>query len=164
MLKLYFKKLLHITLYSGVILLIYFCSSTILLTVSNFFGNLFFKFLILIGIPLTILLILVYKSRSNNSDMRRAYLKCTAGTRLDIGDELRRIIKDQHFIAEVLAAFTVFLPLAFIGVTDADLTLFAGIMKGIGIYVIINIAYILIDVFHWMLVYRNWLKNRADTK
>ena len=108
--KLYFKKLISILGHFALCLIIYFIGFSILSLVANFFKNWFVRLCIGFGIPLVLVLIRVFNRRTDNQEMRRAYLADANRERLIFGEEWHRICKFSHFRAEVLA----FASLAFI--------------------------------------------------
>lgn len=104
--KLYFKKLISILGHLALCLIIYWLGITFISIIANFFKNWFVRFCIGFGIPLILVLIRVFNRRSDNQEMRRAYLAEANRERLVFREEWYRICKFPHFRAETLAFAT----------------------------------------------------------
>ena len=118
--KLYFKKLLFMLLYVSLCLLIYFLGFSILVSIANIFENSMIRNCVLIGIPVGIIFTIVYCHRRDKSGIRRVYLEQLGHVKLSIKEELAYILHFPEFIAELLAFFTIILPVILaIGVASA---------------------------------------------
>ena len=101
--KLYFKKIISILGHLALCLIIYWLGITFISIIANFFKNWLVRFCIGFGIPLILVLIRVFNRRSDNQEMRRAYLAEANRERLVFREEWYRICKFPHFRAEILA-------------------------------------------------------------
>ena len=158
--KLYFKKLVFMALYTALFFLVYFILFSFLGTVAGFFENLIIRALIVFGIPMIIMIVFVYRKRSDNSEKRREYLQYMQNEiKISLKKEISFLIKDSYFISEVLAFSTVLtLFLIPIGV-GIEGPFYAVLLGGIVIFMLFDFVYILVDFALWVLVHRKWLIN-----
>ena len=157
--KLYFKKLISILGHTLLCIVIYCIGFTLLTLVANFFKNHFVRLCIGFGIPLILVLIRVVRRRSENQEMRRAYLAEANRERFVWREEWRRLLKFPDFRAEVLA----FASIAFIFAI-----IVAFIVTGPWwVYILVALIYLLapctlyftIDFILWAIVHNSWRKD-----
>ena len=163
MVKLYFKKLFWMALYTGLFFLIYLALYVFLETAAGFFEGLFMRVFMLMGIPLIILVFFIYRKRLNNSERRREYLSyIESDTKLNLKKEFMFLIKDSHFIAEILSFATVAIPLEIVASAPIDKSgapFWLILFTEIELILIFVTTYFIIDFVHWLLVHRKWLKE-----
>ena len=157
--RLYFKKLISILGHTLLCIVIYCIGFTLLTLIANFFKNHFVRLCIGFGIPLILVLIRVFHRRSENQEMRRAYLADANRERLVWREEWHRMLKFPDFRAEVLA----FASIAFIFAI-----IVAFIVTGPWwIYILVALIYLLapctlyfiIDFILWVIVHNSWRKD-----
>ena len=157
--RLYFKKLISILGHTLLCIVIYCIGFTLLTLIANFFKNHFVRLCIGFGIPLILVLIRVFHRRSENQEMRRAYLADANRERLVWREEWHRLLKFPDFRAEVLA----FASIAFIFAI-----IVAFIVTGPWwIYILVALIYLLapctlyfiIDFILWVIVHNSWRKD-----
>ena len=157
--KLYFKKLLSILLYALICLAIYFIGFSILSLIANFFKNGIIRLIVLLGIPLTIVLIRIYNQRLENQEMRREYLANENKGRLNLKDEWRYMILFPHFLAEISAFSTLVFLVTFASLIGVDAPFGVRILSIVFSFVPIAVLYFIIDFVLWMLVHKTWKKE-----
>ena len=161
--KLYVKKLIYMALYVALFFFIYTLSFSVLATAAGFFKIFLVQCLIVYGIPFIIMVVFVYRKRSNNSERRREYLQYMENeTKPVLKKEFLFLIKDPHFITEILAFATVIALFLFPIGAGVDGPFYAVFLGGLVIFILVNSIYFLIDFVHWMVVHKNWLKNSRD--
>ena len=150
-------------MYIGLFFLKYFALFTFLGTAAGFFEGLLMRFIILMGIPLIITAIFIYRKRANNSERRREYLSyIESDTKLNLKKEFMFLIKDSHFIAEILSFATVAIPfeiVAFASIDKSGAPFWLILFTEIELILIFVTTYFIIDFVHWLLVHRKWLKE-----
>ena len=157
--KLYFKKIFSITLYSLICLAIYFIGFSIISLIANFFKNPIIKLIILLGIPLTIILIRIYNKRLENPEMRREYFAAVNQGRFALKEEWRYMIKFPHFLAEILAFSTLAFLFAFVTIIGIAVSFTVKLLSMLTVFIISAGLYFVIDFGLWMLVHRTWKKE-----
>lgn len=165
MLKLYFKKLFLITIFTFSILSVFVVSYSVLVSISNFFQHPAIRYTILMGTPTFIVLRLVNKGRIKKQNLKIDYMNYirdlgTADLKLDIKNEINYFKTFQPLHAEVLAAATLLLPFVVaIGFsTENESSFFVNFLVGIFVFSLLVSIYLVADVALWILVHRNWMK------
>ncbi len=154
--KLYFKKLLIILLFAGLCFVISLLGSVILLTVANFFQNVFVRSLILIGIPAVVILGIVYHYRRENKDLARAYQEYCNHEKMTFKKELLYMIRFPDFLAEILAFATILLPMIIALCIATSEPLWAEMLAGVIVLCIAEAVFFVIDFALWMIVHHWW--------
>ncbi len=157
--KLYFKKLWSIIVYALTCFAIYFIGFSIISLIANFFKNPIVRLIILLGIPLTIILIRIYNKRLENSEMRREYLASVNQEHSALKDEWQYMIKFPHFLAEVFAFSTLTFLFTFVTIIGIAVPFAVRIFSMLIVFIISAGLYFVIDFGLWMLVHRTWKKE-----
>ena len=87
--------------------------------------------------------------------MRRSYLVEANRERLILKEEWQYMIKFPHFLAEILAFVTIFLPI----VIAVCLANSASILAGVIVLSIFVMIYFVSDFALWMIVHNTWRKE-----
>ena len=157
--KLYFKKLVSILGHALLCIIIYFIGFSILTLVANFFKNHFVRLCIGFGIPLILVLIRVFHRRSENQEMRRAYLAEANRERLVWRDEWHRLCKFPDFRAELLAFASIDLVFAIIVTFIVTGPWWVYILVALIYFLAPCALYFIIDFILWVIVHNSWRKN-----
>ena len=157
--KLYFKKLISILGHSALCLIIYFIGFSILSLIANFFKNYFIRICIAFGIPLILVLIRVFNRRTDNQEMRRAYLANANRERLVWREEWHRICKFPHFLAEILAFasldFIITVIIAFLVIGPWWVYILVALLY----FAVPCVLFFIIDFALWLKVHNTWRKD-----
>ena len=160
MVKLYFKKLLSMFLSVALLILIYYIGFSALMTASNFFKALWIRYAVLFGIPALIILVMIYKRRTEGMENRRCYLKNIDTQKTWMKKELWYIIHFADFRMELVAFATFLLPFVVgIGVEN-QAPWWANIIAGTIIFCLIEGGFFLLDWMIWLLVHNKWQRER----
>ncbi len=162
MVKLYLKKLLTVFLYGVGIVGIYYVGYGILATFSNFFVDYpIVRYAILFGIPVAIVLRIVWTYRTENTALRREFLSSRNEQALSFKEKCQLIIVFPHFQSEMLAFGTyAFVFVLLFGIANAaSAAWYASLLAGIVFFVLIAALCFAIDLFVWLLVCRKWLRD-----
>lgn len=160
MVKLYFKKLLSMFLSVALLILIYYIGFSALMTASNFFKALWIRYVVLFGIPALIILVMVYRRRAENAEIRRCYLTYSAPPKTGVKQEFLYILRLADFLMELAAFATILLPfLVGIGIEN-QAPWWANILAGIIMFCLFEGGYFLLDWMLWLLVHNKWQRER----
>ena len=157
--KLYFKKLSSIILYTLICVAIYFIGFSIISLIANFFKNAIIRLIILLGIPLTIILIRIYNKRLENPEIRREYLASVNKEKFNLKDEWQYMIKFPHFLAELSAFSTLAFLYALLTVIGVPVPFLIKILSILLAFIIFAGLYFVIDFGLWILIHRTWKKE-----
>ena len=120
-------------------------------------------FVLVISFLLTFAFVTTYtiSNRYPNGALRRAYLSDMGS--FELKTELMKVLRFEHFIAEVLAYITFGIALSTIVALRAEITSVFKLLRGT--IVIISrfaIPFSLIDIVFWLLIRYRWYKDRKD--
>ena len=165
MFKLYLKKLVLIIGFCFTTLGLYFLCYPLISTIANFFKNSFIHYTIIFGVPIFIVLILVYNGRVQDQKLRKNYLnyiktKDSKNLIDKIKDEIVYLKSFQPLQAELLAFATLILPFVVaIGITsDNGAPFISNVLAGITLFAVFVGSYLILDVLFWVIIYKKWLK------
>ena len=162
MVKLYFKKLLSIFLYGAAIVAIYYVGYAILATFSNFFRDYpIVRYAILFGIPLGIVLRIIWTYRVENAGLRREFLSCHKEQSLSFKEKCQFMMGFSYIRAEISAFATyAFVFVLLFGIANADSAAwYANLMAGVLTFLLIVLICLSLDLLIWYLIYRKWLRE-----
>jgi len=157
MLKLYFKKMIWLIIYAVFWFAIF--------AVMALFLNPFLSpaFILVLSFAGTFMFVTSYtiRNRYPDGELRRAYLAETES--FNLKTEIMKVLRFEHFIAEVLVFITfsvILITIAFSSVeTISALKLLWGTIKVISVF---TIPFSLIDIVFWLLIRYRWYKDRKD--
>ena len=157
--KLYFKKIISILGHLALCLIIYWLGITFISIIANFFKNWLVRFCIGFGIPLILVLIRVFNRRSDNQEMRRAYLAEANRERLVFREEWYRICKFPHFRAEILAFASIDLVFAIAVAFRFIAPWWFYIYLAAIFFVVPCVLFFIGDFALWLKVHNTWRKD-----
>ena len=165
MFKLYFKKLFFAIVICFLILGIYYVCYPILASISNFFKSPVIRYTILIGVPVFLVVMYIYKRRVENQILRIDYIKyirnlSATDLKLNVKNELNYLKTFKPIRAELMAFITLILPFVIgIGITIENSAPFlVNFFAGLIIFSLFTCIYLISDISVWFLVHRSWLK------
>ena len=165
MFKLYLKKLFLLIGFNFAIIGIYFLGYPIVGTMANFFQNPVIHYTILMGVPTFIVLILVYKGRTKNQNIRNDYMNYmksvdTIELKVTLKNEIAYFKSFQSLHTEILAFATIMLPFVVaIAITvENEASFFANLLAGIILFSLFVIVYTILDILFWVFVHKKWVR------
>lgn len=159
MTRLYFKKLLSVVVGFVLWAVIYFIGFNLLLTVSNIFENQILYYFIVYGIPLIIILAIVFNRRAGNVDLKRSYKNAFDNSKPSLKEEIMYILKSSDFQAEILAFASFFIPFDIIVGFGAEIPWWASIITAIVVLGALVAICGVFDFILWTIVHINWRKK-----
>ena len=157
--KLYGKKLFSILLHTIICYVIYLIGFSLISLIANFFTNTFIRLVILIGIPLTIVLIRVYNRRLETPEFRRSYLADINRDKFSFTDECRYMLKFPDFLAEIFAFATILFPIVLITNMTLPTTWWMRSLGGLLSFCLLWAIYFVIDFSIWLHIHYLWRKE-----
>lgn len=144
----------------ALLILIYYIGFSALMTASNFFKALWIRYVVLFGIPALIILVMVYRRRAENAEIRRCYLKYSDTKKMGIKQEFSYILRFADFRMESAAFATILLPfIVGIGIEN-QAPWWANILAGIIMFCLCEGGICLLDWMLWFLVHNKWQRER----
>lgn len=157
--KTYFKKIASGILWVLCYFLICFIGSMFIFVISRVViaaSNQVFGSVVLVGLPYFIVWYLVCNRRKNNNENRRLFLeRCKSAD----CHPLKVILSIGNFKMDILACFTLFLPVVVIIGLGIEKPIFAVVISGILVLLLYVMIYALSDLLCWFLVMRDWNKT-----
>lgn len=165
MFKLYFKKLLLLIGFNLAIIGICILGYPIIGTLANFFQHPVIHYTILMGVPTFIVLMLVYKGRIKNQNLRNDYMNYIKSVdaierKVTLKYEMSYFKSFQPLHAEILAFATIILIFVVaIAITVENAASFwANLLTTITLFSLFVIVYTILDILFWVFVHRKWMK------
>lgn len=159
MIKLYFKKLLSMLLCIGLFFVIYYLGSGALMTLSNFFKNPIVRYSILFGIPVMIIIALIFKRRLENAQGKREYLKNRRERGEGLKNEWLYLLGLPDFRAEAAAFATALLPFLIAVGIGSDAPFWADLLAGAVLFCLLEGVLLALDFSLWLTVHIKWVKQ-----
>lgn len=141
-------------------LLIYYVGFSALKTVSNFFKAQFVRYGVLFGIPAIIILVMVYRRRIENAEIKRSYLKICDTPKLIWKNEMAHMLRLADFRGELAAFATVLLPILIAVGMESQAPWWADIMAGIVVFCLSEGIFLVFDLILWLAVHHKWQRER----
>ena len=169
-----FIKLVFIKILFGVACVIFYqvvfdgiISGLIISVFFGIFGETVWVTTFLVFLEVSVLTIFTYKKRFKNTSLRNEYVlkrftKEIKYYKISYNNEIKAIIKDINFIAEVIAFVAVFLPFLLIVYSSNGYISEAGIMPLVMKFIIMVGLFIVIDLSIWLFVRRKWIKEKLQ--
>ena len=158
MFKLYLRTLKKSIKYAAIILGIYFFGSFLLVTVANFFKDVpLVSTLILLGTPTMIAFGVSIKVRKRDGELSKLYRNASETFHLQVGKDLRMILRSKSFWMEVAAFCTYLLILCLVGgriifTTPAFTTV---------LLILLVLLFAALDAASWLIVHKAYLKDKV---
>ncbi len=159
MLKLYVKKLVSVLVYALVVWLIFFLGSGALLTTANFFASPVEQFAILAGIPVALILLIIFYRRLQNMDLEGAYLNYCAGEKPTVKQEFVYLWRFSHLRAELAAVETIVLLLVMALAASGTNPWYANLLAGVICLLSVGVVFLIVDVALWLVIQALWRRS-----
>lgn len=166
MFRLCLRKLFIIIAFVCALAVIFYIFYPVLGSFGNFFHHSPIRYVITFGIPVLWVLILIFKSRFNNQELRTDYIKFirnseTIDLKFDIKNEYSYFKTFKPLHADAIAFATLFLPFVVaIGVTvENDASTLVNCLAGIIVFLCFFSICLVLDIALWLLIHKYWLKR-----
>ena len=169
MFRLCLRKIFTIIVFVIAISIVFYVFYPALGSFGNFFHQSSVRYLITFGIPALWVLIMIFKSRFDNRELRTDYIEFirnqeNADLKFNIKTELNYFKTFKPLHADAIAFAVLFLPLVVaIGFTvENEASAFVNCIAGLIIFSVFLVICVGFDIFLWLLIHKFWLKNSIN--